>query len=712
MSELVFGSKHEDDEATARIGSADLHLEEDFKTFNEEAMQNFYLLAGYIYPQDAYNKLIKEERPVFQTNLFKPIITRIASDFKDRMPGVDFIGRTKDDHKKAEVFKDINSYILYQENNIVYEAASAFLWMIVGRHSWLTQEYSYEKDPEGCVSIKHYKKFLKFDTNGTRRDLSDCNYIFDSDFFSPEEIARIYAFKKPDLADEIMEKAKLLIGESTKKKNMIISWAERLLNVIGSYSGENKGYDKIFKNGEIVHDKYADWNKHGMFKVVDAYERRDYPVMYLTDRLKGDTHDITDFVKKEKYENITNWYDKEKLNLIRENFYNPHIEESITSKIHQTSICPALNIKLYEGLQQLQNGNFKFTRMSCHDYHPDVLETKSVVDDIKDMVKSYNLRDNTNLTYLMRATHGGYFLERSAIKSAEALKSNKIGSVTILEDGTLTQGRLKEKTVPTPNIALENMMAQKREEIEYIPGVHQSSMGKEVAKNDSGVAISRRVQQTEVMQGWINENAQSALRKVSENNLYYIQNLMSNYRVLRLLKDNNNPDWVEINKPTIDGILNDVSIGKYDVTISTTPFGRVSKEIQREQFMELYAAATSLAQVDPRYQVVAEKIFGEILNNYQVANLGEIKELFESLLESKIQQLTQPDPEQDKIKQIQDMMMKLGVEDKQLDNEGKKLENAQKEVNLGKEIIDIEAQKSAINTDNILSGILDNFTRA
>src|SRR4030066_84296 len=207
MADIFQNTNFEDIDTIARLSNLDISLTQVFKTYFEEIRNNFNLAAGHIYSDDDLTKLDIEKRPTFEPNLFLPILLKIVGDFKNTLPGVDLIGRTPSDHQFAQIFQKLNDYYLYQVNDILYEMSKAYLFSAIGRGTWIKQDFVVTpKYPQGTIEIQHYHPFLKFDVNMTRRDLSDCQYISDSGWYSPEELIRIYASNNKELAAEIEAK--------------------------------------------------------------------------------------------------------------------------------------------------------------------------------------------------------------------------------------------------------------------------------------------------------------------------------------------------------------------------------------------------------------------------------------------------------------------------------------------------------------------------
>jgi len=579
-----------------RISNLATQLEDQFKAFFNEVLQNFAMATGKILSTADLEKLTRERRPNFQINLFHPLLLSVAGSFKGNMPGVEFSGRTRDDHARAGMFNDINDFILYSGNDMVYELAKAYVAAQIGRISWIKQEHTYQRDMEGMVDIFYYNKFLKFDAQVDERRFDHCNFIIDESWQYPEELIQTYAKRNPKLAAAIHEQAKLLLGPDEKSRKLVLSWAERLMNLVIDYTGETIGYDAM----RVAYDLQGNYHTaDGRFKAIDMYERRLINTMKLYDRVAGYEYDISDMVRVK--DSGLDWYDNNKLQMIKSRIMDPepYIEEIADSKIYQISVIPGMNIKAFDDVQQLQNGNFKFTPVLAYDWHPDILQVKSMIDMVKDSVKSYNHRDNTNLTYLMRSAHGGAYIEKKYTRGLEdQMNKPKIAGFTVVGDGAISKKGIMERGVPTMNAAIERYQLFKKEEITEISGVTPPARGLSENASESGKLFQAKVIQSEGMQEWASENAQAAHLQVSKNNLWYIQNFFSEERVFKITHEKDNPYWLTINKKIGQEVLNNTTVGKYDVVISKTPFGKMAKEQHKNRMLEMISL---LMQLNPIY---------------------------------------------------------------------------------------------------------------
>jgi hypothetical protein len=65
-----------------------------------------------------------------------------------------------------------------------------------------------------------------------------------------------------------------------------------------------------------------------------------------------------------------------------------------------------------------------------------------------------------------------------------------------------------------------------------------------------------------------------------------LQVFMDTPRKIRLLDNQNNPQWMQLNWPTLQGVINDVSQGEYDFTASTVELGETARQVKFAEAMD------------------------------------------------------------------------------------------------------------------------------
>jgi len=589
------GSKYEDLDKLSYVSGIDITLTNKFNGFYERQMELFNLSVGRIFSNADLKKLIAENRPHFPTNFFMTTINALAGNFKNNAPELSFIPSTPDDEPLVEIVKDLNHYLMNQANKVDYEIGKAFIYAIIANISWIKSVPSQTKDGDNIISIEAYNPFrIAFDTENFRRDLKKTKYIRDAGWYTPEEIIQIYANKIPDLEEEIRQKSIDVLGESAfdKNKRVLLSWLERVFNAsLETISGKDTGGFDINNLKANLND-FVD-KSNNRLKVMDFYERRMIRCMDLYDFKTGNKFPITDLIKKDDESNEVqksgaSWYDNAKLQLVRSMYPNSQQYEYFDEKIFQISTVPGLFLKVFEGEQDIQSKYFNFTPVVAYDHHPDPMELTGVVEQIAPKIKSYNLRENTLLTYLMRQTHSSWILSDKLAKThGKYFRSNAVGEIIQVPENAI-EGKDYQRVEPPASIAgLERFAENDKEDWKILGGTRDSVQGRNESTGESGKLAAIRVQQSNLMHEHISDNAQNAYLMLSKINLQYMKKYMTEPRMIRIMKNDADPYWLQINMPILGKIQNDISSAEVDVEISLSPFGKQAQEIQEEKSFQM-----------------------------------------------------------------------------------------------------------------------------
>jgi len=120
--------------------------------------------------------------------------------------------------------------------------------------------------------------------------------------------------------------------------------------------------------------------------------------------------------------------------------------------------------------------------------------------------------------------------------------------------------------------------------------------------NISGKALNGQQQQIDLSNYHYYDNLTRSIKHTARIILDLIPKIYDNARVMRIIGDDGKPDLVEINKrgqdeQGVEKILNDVTVGEYDVVMDTGP-GYNSKRIEAvESMMPLLSADPNLMNV-------------------------------------------------------------------------------------------------------------------
>ncbi|HLA60912.1 MAG TPA: portal protein [Nitrospiraceae bacterium] len=172
------------------------------------------------------------------------------------------------------------------------------------------------------------------------------------------------------------------------------------------------------------------------------------------------------------------------------------------------------------------------------------------------------------------------------------------------------------------------------QELKDVTGVYDASLG-ERSNEQSGVAISRRSEQTQIVNFNFPDNMSKGIKRTWEIIIDRIPYYIDTEQTVRILGRDGAEEYIKVNEAGTDPktgepvILNDLSRGKYDVAVTVGP----SFTTQRQEAAETYG---QMAQGNPQLMTVAGDL---IFKSMDLPYAEEIAERLQAILPPPIQQM-------------------------------------------------------------------------
>jgi hypothetical protein len=186
---------------------------------------------------------------------------------------------------------------------------------------------------------------------------------------------------------------------------------------------------------------------------------------------------------------------------------------------------------------------------------------------------------------------------------------------------------------PDVPVALMQEAGMASDDIKSTSGIFDSSLGNQTNET-SGRAIRARQEQGEIATYNYPDNISKGVRLTNEIVIDLLPKIYDTARSIRILGSDGAEKYAKINTPTQDPqtgevtIVNDVTRGKYDVTVTSGP----NFSTQRQEAAEVY---TALGQSVPQVWGVAGDL---LMKSMDLPYAHEIAERMKSLLPPDIQQ--------------------------------------------------------------------------
>ena len=590
----MYENNYIDTDTTARMITLDEQLKTKFRQIDLDRLRNYNMLvSSKQWSLEDKKALDDAGRPANAYNLISPVIKSIAGLEKTGRKKLATIGVTADDHKSSEIMNKVLDWSL-NKTNFDRQKSRAFIDAIIGRFGWIYTGYQYDNDPEGRLISRRINPFrIRFDTdNFTDIDMKDCQYVMDSYWYTLEEILQMYALDNDDLWNLIEELgSQYFVNDPVKKKGFISSMLQKLYGTI-DYLMEGKN-NSVYNNN-LLNDggRWFD-SRTGRFQVMEMHERRLSKKMYLYDPYTNKKYDITEKVSND---DGSSGYDNEKLQIVKSKYLDPRITREVKKDIWITTAIPSFSMKVQDLAYPVQNGQFMHTMVTAYDFHADITQAQSVVDELFDPQSDYNKRRSTTLEILMKTIGIGTVMEEGANDGFEDEWDGKeIGGVKHVKKNFW--GKWKQEQAPQIPIGLYKDMEESKILFPEISGVNSANRGQTDSKQETGKLFIAKREQGEQMLGYLFDNLEASTLHVGRNAVDNIQHYMTEEREIRIAGDFDNPTWLKINQRTVQGIVNDITISKFDLTISQTPYGRNMREIE---YLKLLDIVKFTAEINPQ----------------------------------------------------------------------------------------------------------------
>ena len=230
-------------------------------------------------------------------------------------------------------------------------------------------------------------------------------------------------------------------------------------------------------------------------------------------------------------------------------------------------------------------------------------------------------------------------------------------------------------------IALIQQASIAAQDIRDTTGLHEAAFGEE-SNEHSGIALARKQAQGQVVTFNYPDNMSKGIKRTWEILIDLIPHVYDSERELRIIGSDDSVEYKTVHQLVVDPEtgaqtrINDVSVGSYDVAITTGP----SYSTMRQEAAEVYG---NLAAQNPEFLGIAGDLVFKSLD-YPYAE--DIAERWETLLPPQIQQMIGEGAEQSP--EIRQAMQQVQQRMQQVEEQGQLVQAAGAEVQQDKALAD------------------------
>ena len=501
--------------------------------------------------------LDNEGRPALTINTILPTVNTVLAEQTSRRADVQFKPRRGGEQATADVLTKLYMQ-LGDANKIDWVESQVFSDGLIMDRGYFDVRMDFDDHIEGEIRIKAKDPLdILIDPDAKEWDPKTWSEVFETKWMSVDEIEEVYGLKKADRLRMIAENGSTLGIDS-------IEYEEN------RYGDTHTGLEY----GKEMPSSPEELGACRAVRVVERQYRRLVKTKFYVDPQTGDQREAPEVWGKRKIEKFADQY-------------GLAIVEKLARKVRWTVTAD---------LVVLHDDWSPYSDFTIVPYFPYWRRGKpfGMVRNLLSPQEQLNKISSQELHIVNTTANSGWIVENGSLTGMTADDLEEHGATTglVLEfnRGSSPPSKIPANHIPT---GLDRLGLKAAANIKEISGVNDSMLGSD-HQEVSGVAMQQKQVRGALMIQVPLDNLQKSRHYLAENILGLIQRFYSEERVIQVTNEDDPMKPREpmvVNEMTPEGIvINDLTIGEYDVIIGTQPARDTFDETQ-------FAEAISLKSV-------------------------------------------------------------------------------------------------------------------
>jgi hypothetical protein len=463
------------------------------------------------------------------------------------------------------------------DNKFKWTESRVFEDGITTGRGYLDARLSFADNLLGDASIIDLDPFATFpDPDGQTYDASDWSYWFHTSWMSLQQILQLFGI-------EAMERAKAHSQGGTNSQMVLSEDAAMDDPSPPRYFGLYSWFDEAARNGRYQNMETMFGAPFAMqefydtaqkcIRVIDGQHRMFKRVKYFVDTETMAMAEISDSWDAERIDRCMAW--------AAQNGRQMTILNRTERRVRW--IISAGDVLLFDEWSPYKD----FTIVPFFPYFRRGM-TRGMIEDLIDPQREINKRRSAQIHIIGTTANSGWTFEEGSLDDAEENNLMENGSapgiIIKYRMGKNAPERIEPANAPT---ALERLEKAASDDLTQVSGINESALG-ELDVVQSGVAVKNRQQQTIVGLEPPLDNQDLTRTLLGEKLVYLFQTFYTEPRFYRVTGIDGKPLEFTINQvAAVDSILNDVTMGKYKVTVNSVPAADSFNDRQFNQLKDM-----------------------------------------------------------------------------------------------------------------------------
>lgn len=540
------------------------------------AREDFDFRNGKQWTSEEEAILRAELRPVLTMNLTKASVDLIMGMSEDHKINFRATPVDPEDGFLAEVLNDIDEWVKETEEFENEETAALESAAICGR-GFVAVDFVPDPNRFGEIILQEVTipvSEVHMDPAARRTDLSDAAYICWDRWLTKEDFCIRYPKVKAKRVEELLEEIQNIDTAGTGN-----STTGAVMDPYSDEMSDDSDYDKSLDYR--FYDKGKNQIRVVHMEVWETYDR-----YFMFEPQAGEFIEIDPKEKKALFDSY------------REQYGEEPVYETIKDKRVRWIQFTGDEI-LYDDVSPLPYPGFSICQMfAFSDVSRRTADHFGIVRLMKDPQKEINKRWSQALNLLNQQVQPGVWAETDAfVDQRQAEQSMKEpGSITWVNSGAISAGRLKERTVPNfPNAPMQ-MEEYSQDIMKKITGINPDLLGQDRGRQEPGVVVRMRQQQGITLLKPLFKNFNHMKKQLFKRRIAIIMQYMPDSQIMRILGNTEryqlDPQTgiIADNQTGAQANLRDVRNLDYNITSEEAPGNLTKRMMELQVFMEMQQA--------------------------------------------------------------------------------------------------------------------------
>jgi len=563
-------------------------------------------------------RLDEEKRPALTINMVQPIINAVVGEYVNNRQSVQFIPRNEGTEDVAKALTKLYMQICY-DNSFERQERLLFEDGVILERGFFDVRMSFDDNFRGEVDIQTLDPLsVVLDPDAKEYDPSTWKEVFITRWMSIDDIEDLYGEEKAQRVRDLSYNSSSTYGYDSVEWSSSATFGE----------GQGQGSQTTYTPGTVDETKQI-----RRVRVVERQFKKMRHTRHFLDIVTGDTREVPE-----------NWDDERVAELAAE-----HGWEIYSRRV------PEIRWTVSADQVLLHDDWSPYEHFTVVPFFPYFRRGKpfGLIRNLIDPQEQFNKISSQALHIVNSTANSGWMVEEGSLVNMTADELKKHGSRTglVMEvaNGRTPPSKIQPNQIPSGIRDLSNMAMSS---IRQISGVSEYMLG-EGSGEVSGVVLQGKISRGLAQLQVVFDNLNYTRHLLAERVLSLVQQYYTEERTLRITSGVDSMmdmEVLQLNMQTIDGVLNNLTLGEYDVVVDTVP--------TRDNFAETQFA-----------EVVELRNAGVMIPDDAVIEYSHLDKKYD--LAERVRQMMgqgQPSPEQQQIMQTQQQleMQKLMLEVEEL----------------------------------------------